>query len=67
MSDAAFQTAPYPGYTTTQLNAAIAAGRGNPIMLAEVARRAAVAAGDVSVTTPGERLHAARATKATGA
>ena len=67
MSDAAFQTAPYPGYTTAQLTAAIAAGRGNPIMLAEVARRAARDAGDASVMTPGERLRAARARVATGA
>lgn len=63
--DAAFKTAPYPSYTTMQLqifikephqlNAATVAK-----MQAEVDRRAKVAAGDVSVMTPGERLRRAR-------
>ena len=40
--DSAFATAPYPGYTTTQLQAAIAAGRGTPAMVAEIERRALI-------------------------
>lgn len=55
--DSAFATAPYPAYTTNELHAFVAAGRGNPVMLAEIARRAARDAGDTSVMTPGERLH----------
>jgi hypothetical protein len=66
MSDAAFESAPYPGHTTAELNDAIAAGRGNPIMRAELTRRAARDAGDASVMTPGERLRAARARIAKG-
>ena len=58
--DIAFKTAPYPAYTTAHLQAEIAAGRGNPVMIAEVARREAVKAGDVSQMTAGERLRAAR-------
>ena len=54
--DSAFATAPYPGYTTAQLQAAVAAGRGNPVMLAEIERRALRDAGDMSVMTAGERL-----------
>jgi hypothetical protein len=60
--DSAFATAPYPGYTTTQLQAAIAAGRGTPAMVAEIERRARRDAGDVSVMTAGERLRHIRAT-----
>lgn len=76
MSDAAFKTGAYPGYTTAQLRAALdrkedeASGMCNTIpftdrknaeevakkMRAEITRREAVAAGDVSVMTPGERL-----------
>lgn len=56
-----FNTAPYAAYTTKHLEVAIAEGRGNETMISEVARRAAVAAGDLSVATPGERLRAARA------
>lgn len=68
MSDAAFKTAKYPGYTTEQLKVAVAAydpeaaldtARGPQIiaeMKAEIKRRAAVAAGDVSQMTDGERL-----------
>ena len=58
--DSAFATAPYPAYTTNELHAFVAAGRGNPVMLAEIARRAARDAGDTSVMTPGERLRRAR-------
>lgn len=56
MSDAAFATAAYPSYTTKELLAFISAGRGNEKMVAEVARRDRVAAGDVSVMTSAERL-----------
>ena len=38
MSDSAFETAPYPSYTTAQLVAFVEAGRGNPVMLAEIDR-----------------------------
>lgn len=56
-----FNTAPYPAYTTAQLQAAVDAGRGNEKMVGEIARRAKVAAGDLSVATPGERLRRIRA------
>jgi len=60
--DSAFKTAPYPGYTIGQLRVMAAKGSDNaPIMLAEIARRERVYAGDVSVMTAGERLtHASR-------
>jgi hypothetical protein len=54
--DAAFKTAAYPAYTTAELQATIAAGRGNPSMEAEVARRILVEAGVTSAMTDGERL-----------
>lgn len=60
----AFNTAPYTAYTTTQLNGFVDAGRGNDVMVAEIARRAKRDAGDVSVMTPGERLRRARAASA---
>lgn len=57
MADAAFTTARYPGHSTDELKAAIEAGRDeNGWMAEEIARREKVAAGDVSVMTPGERL-----------
>lgn len=59
MSDAAFPTWRYPAYTTPELESFVAEGRPPEIadaMRAEIARRAAVAAGDVSVMTPSERL-----------
>lgn len=63
MSDAAFKTAPFPGYTTEQLEQFLS-GPNDPAvadrMRAEIARRERVAAGDRSVMTPGERLRAAR-------
>lgn len=59
--DSAFKTAPYPACTTAQLRDAVAAGRGNPVMLAELERREKVAAGDRSVMTDGERLRVVRA------
>jgi hypothetical protein len=58
---ATFNTAPYAAYTTAELNAAVAAGRGTEKMIGEIERRAKVAAGDESVMTPGERLRRIRA------
>ena len=52
-----FNTAKYPAYTTAQLLGFIAEGRGNEVMVAEIERRKLRDAGDVSVMTPGERLH----------
>lgn len=49
---------PFSGYTLKDLQAAVAAGRGTAAMTAEVARREAVAAGDYSKMTSGERLRA---------
>lgn len=51
---------PFPGYTLPQLKAAIEAGNGTEMMAKEVARREAVAAGDISQMTSSERLRAAR-------
>jgi hypothetical protein len=56
--DNAFTGRAYPGYTTSELKAAIAAGRGTDKMIVEVARREAVAAGDVTQMTAAERLRA---------
>lgn len=59
MSDAAFKSAPFAGFTTKELEAAIARGSLNGMgdkMRAEIERRAKRDAGDVSVMTPGERL-----------
>jgi hypothetical protein len=56
----AFNTAPYSAYTTAELNARIAQGGAPEKMIGEVARRAAVAAGDMTVATPGERIAAVR-------
>lgn len=63
MADAAFKTAAYPSYTTAELRDYIAGGFDyNGSAKAEIARREAVAAGDVSAMTPGERLrHSKRA------
>lgn len=58
MSDSAFKSRPFPGFTTAQLSAAIASGRGTEAMVAEVARRARVALGDSSVMFDAERLRA---------
>lgn len=59
--DAAFQTARYPSYTTAELRKFAADGGGNAaMMLAEIDRREAVAAGDMTNATPGERLRALR-------
>lgn len=64
MSDAAFKTAPYAGYTTDQLSdAAHAATRRDDTATAdkmrqEIYRRGRVASGDMTDATPGERLRA---------
>lgn len=75
MSDSAFPTAPYPSMTTAELKACVAAYLAGTqssiwgmtdakavIMTDEIARREKVAAGDVSVMTPGERLRWFKAT-----
>lgn len=54
MSDSAFKTAPYSGFTTEQLRTSVK-DCSNPSIEAEIARREAVAAGDVSKMTDGER------------
>jgi hypothetical protein len=43
-----------------ELQGFVAAGRGNDVMVAEIARRGRVGAGDRSVMTPGERLRWAK-------
>jgi hypothetical protein len=58
MSDAAFKTAAFPGYTTQELRETY---NREPAdiwvkMRAEIKRRERVAEGDVSVMTPAERL-----------
>lgn len=62
MSDAAFKSAPFPGYTTQHLRD-YAPGCPEGVrrqMEAEIARREKRDAGDVSVMTDGERLHYAQ-------
>jgi hypothetical protein len=63
MSDAAFKTAAFPGYTTHEL---IYSAPSRPYdirhqMEAEIERRMRVKAGDVSVMTPAERLRHSKA------
>jgi hypothetical protein len=67
MSDSAFKTAAFPGYTTAELeksyaekSAIIGYGAHCEKIQAELDRRYAVAAGDVSQMTPGERLRFAK-------
>lgn len=63
--DSAFATAPYSGYTTDQLRQMVSRPSANAAkMWAEIERRERVAAGDVSVMTPGERLRHVRAQRA---
>lgn len=57
--DNALQTGRFPGYTLTQLKCAVAVGRGSPEMNAEIERREAIKAGDLSRRSPSERLVAA--------
>lgn len=62
--DNAFDTAPYPGYTTAELRDML---RTRPTCLPirdEVYRRERAEAGDMSVMTPGERLRFVRTGKA---
>ena len=54
--DNAFSGRAFPGFTTAELIAKIEAGCVDARMIAEVARRKAVAGGDVSKMTNGERL-----------
>jgi hypothetical protein len=56
--DNAFKSRPFPGFTLAQLIAKVEAGSTDPRILDEIARREAVAAGDVSKMTPSERLRA---------
>lgn len=63
MSDSAFKTAAYPGFTTKQLeemyaekSSIVGFGEVAEKIQAELDRRYAAKAGDVSVMTPGERL-----------
>lgn len=56
MSDSAFATAAYPGYSSQDLLRFIAEGRSDPRIIAELVRRERVAEGDVSVMTAAERL-----------
>lgn len=62
--DAAFKTAPFSGYTTAQLTRFLNVGAMDDAkanaMAAELVRREAVASGDRSKMTPGERLRAAQ-------
>lgn len=69
MSDAAFKTAPFPGITNDRLAEVIEIARNDATaypaptierMKAELERRAAAKAGDVSQMTPGERLRFAK-------
>ena len=53
--------ATFPAYTVAELEAFILAGRdGDGKMTAEVARRAKVAAGDMTLATGGERIRYAK-------
>lgn len=70
--DAAFKTAKYPGYTTAELQKILVDSKGGNMagitedhrfeIADEIARRAKVKAGDVSVMTDGERLRHRHAT-----
>jgi len=71
--DAAFATAKYPGYTTAELGCMLIKHEERRVIYpanqlkdirAEIARRAKVDAGDVSVMTPGERLRFVKTGKA---
>jgi hypothetical protein len=62
--DSAFDTAPYPGYTTDELRQMLRTRPGCLPIWDEVHRRERVEAGDVSVMTPGERLRFVRTGKA---
>lgn len=51
---------PFAGYSLADLRLAIKRGHDTPAMIAEVARREAVEAGDTSQMTASERLRAAK-------
>lgn len=61
MSDSAFKSAPFSGYTSREMLESISKNRPSALikelMLEEIGRREKVAAGDVSVMFPAERLH----------
>lgn len=59
--DNAFKGRAFPGFTLAQLVAKVAAGCDDARIIGEIARREAVAAGDVSKMTAGERLRFASA------
>lgn len=56
-----FNTAAFPAYTLAELERIVDGNGGTDAMVAEIERRRAVAAGDMTRATPGERLRAARA------
>jgi hypothetical protein len=65
--DSAFKTAPYSGYTTDQLRQMVSNPSSDDAarnMWAEIERREAVANGDMTRATAGERLRYARTGKA---
>ena len=69
MSDTAFKTAAFPGYTTKELQDMVDECMAmnispNPVIVAEITRRARAAEGDQSVMTQGERLRFLRTGKA---
>ena len=58
--DVAFKSKPFPGFTTAELRASVAAGTASLLVIKEVERRDRVASGDVSSMTDAERLRHAR-------
>jgi hypothetical protein len=63
--DSAFKTAPYSGYTTDQLRQMVSKPSAKAReMWAEIERREAVAAGDMTRATAGERLRYVQTGKA---
>lgn len=59
--DNAFSGRAFPGFTTAELIAKVEAGCADARIIAEIERRKAVAAGDISKMSPGERLRFAKA------
>jgi hypothetical protein len=58
---ATFNTAPYPAYTSRELESFVAEGHANAAaMVAEISRRLRVKGGDRSLMTPAECLRAER-------
>lgn len=54
---------PFAGYTLADLRLAVLRGYGTLAMIAEIERREAVAAGDLSKMTPSEKLRYNRVSK----